>query len=558
MALTPNSGINIGAGAIRTSISSVESGRTMIPHVPGSDANRGGLRGDNLDGANALSPVGRDPTTTADIHDLAGTVKGHVENALTNPFNGLSESLSGPPNGVSGAGGAGGAPKSSGGPGAQKTTSTNPNNGGLSPAQMAALNNANKLDPLTLSSMLADKTNDTAQRRNPDLTEQGHPTADPQLNEALKELGTQLSQNLDNFKSDLSKALEGITNKQQFQQEFQNSGFDDKKELMSFLDEMNKDIKGAINNETGELENYGKFSQEKLDRFNQFLDSAQENGTYNDLVSQGRDIADRYQKGVDMKDNDWVSGNFITTTNDLQAKDGSLDKFAAANTSVAAKEFKNDAQAAVDKAQEMFSDPDVGAKKMQEYMDGDFDKAITDLRENYLAEGKPLEGNEQAQEILDNMMFMKFTSPHAEHASDLQGVIEDVVDKAGERPLDVEDFRENDKVVDFLDKYYKDEDISEQQIELMFKAASNGENTASNQLVGRGQTVYYDDMPSTPEESVSNLTDSISFDDNSDIDENIQDDIQANINEDVQEQQAEQEAQEIIIEEEDFELDEDY
>lgn len=526
-------------------------GRVTTPHAPGSDVARNGTaRGDNIDAA-AGSRVASATQNALWRDSLYGTLDG-INAGLANAAsfqNGLYESQSLPPSGVNGSGATAKSDGAGGGAGAQNTTSTNPNNGGISPSQFAALNQANKLPPELLAKMLADKTNKTEARRDPELKKQGHATADPKLNEALKELGSNLEKKIKEFDDKLKEALKGKTD-EEFKNEFKDSGFDTKADLHKFNDKMREEVKNE------------NFNQETYDKFDKFLKSIPETDEYKKLKEQGLDIQDTYKKGLDETKNDVVAGNFITAADEITKGDENPDgksflesfleqapverdaegkpvmedgkpKFTDTPEGAKAKEFYETAQETIDKTNEMMRDGTTGSSEMEAHLQsGEFNDNITKLKELYTGkdgeEGfagsmKVSDGEQNfAEGIMDNMMFMRYSSPYSGEAAEQQnkGLTEILDSKAPGEKVTVQDLMDNANTKDNIGKYYTEElglkpedDISDYVIpkQSSFEGSYDSYDQQDRPVAMRSEE--------SPAEAISNLEDSVAFaDDIEDLD----------------------------------------
>jgi hypothetical protein len=441
---------------------------------------------------------------------------------------GLYPSMSQPPTGVQGGAGAGsvnsgGAAKSTGGAGPQNTTSTNPNHNGLSPAQVSALNQQNKLPPELLAQLIADKTNKTEARRNPELVKQGQPTADPTLNEALKELGSNIKKKIESFDKKLEKIFQSM-NDEQFKEEFKDSGFDTKKELRDFNAQMKKEV------------SEGNFNKETYDRFSKFLGSIPDKPEYNDLKAEGNEIKDLYKKGLDKTQNEHVAGNFLTAADEVtkgdENKDGKsfLDSFldqAGVERDESGKpqftpeqkekgmeSFYNLAKDSVNEAQSKLSDGKTGAKGFDDYLQkGQFNDNITEMKrlyEGFKGDLKVPEGDKNyAEETMNNMMFMKASSPSSQHAANMEAGIRDIQKQNPGKELTRDDVLKNETMEQKFFKPYYDEafkDLPEPdnnfKREDKVDSPDSGSNSPGNQR--------------SAEDAVASLDSSVSFGDDFD------------------------------------------
>jgi hypothetical protein len=441
---------------------------------------------------------------------------------------GLYPSQSLPPNGVQGGAGAGsvnsgGPAKSTGGAGPQNTTSTNPNHNGLSPAQVSALNQQNKLPPELLAQLIADKTNKTEARRNPELKEQGKPTADPKLNEALEKLGSNIKKKIESFDKKLEKIFESM-NDEQFKDEFKDSGFDTKQELLDFNAQMKKEVLG------------GHFNQETYDKFSKFLGSIPDKLEYKELKAEGNEIKDLYKKGLDATQNEYVKGNFISAAEEITKGDPKedvpsfLDSFldqAGVKRDESGKpqftegqkdieSFYNLAKDSVNEAQSKFTDGETGAKGFDNYLQkGQFNDNITEMKRLYegFQEGFKANLNEgdknYAKETMNNMMFMKASSPSSHHAANMEAGIRDIQKQNPGKELTRDDVLKNKTMEqNFFQPYYDEAFKDLPEPDNKFKredevdSPDSGSSSTSNQR--------------SAEDAVASLDSSVSFGDDYD------------------------------------------
>lgn len=533
--------------------------RVTAPHATGSDVARNGTaRGDNIDAA-AESRVASATQNALWRDSLYGTIDG-INAGLANAAsfqNGLFESQSLPPSGVNGTGATAKSNGAAGGAGAQNTTSTNPNNGGISPSQLAALNQANKLPPELLAKLLAEKTNKTEARRDPELKKQGHATADPKLNEALKELGSNLEKKIKDFDNKLKEALKGKTD-EEFRDEFKNSGFNTKQELHDFNDKMREEIKAE------------NFNQETYDKFDKFLKSIPEKDEYKELKEEGLDIQDTYKKGLDERQNNIVAGNFITAADEITKGDENKDgksflqsfteqaadkgliekdedgkivknedgspKFVDTENGQKAKEFYETAQSTIDKTNTMMRDRVTGAAEMEEFLQsGEFNENITKLKELYGTEEKPGFGAELglgaedenfAKNITNNMMFMQYSSPYSEGASQQNQGLQEILDsKAKGEKVTVQDLIDNPKTRENIGEYYEGVlELEEGQTLENLIIPQKEEQESAPKEFNYGQSAVVMNQTENAADAISNLEDSVAFaDDIDDLD--IEDEI---------------------------------
>ena len=516
-------------------------GRVTTPHAPGSDAIRSGKRGDNIDGV-APSRVADATNQARWRQSLYGTTDG-INGGLASAAafqNGLYPSLSLPPSGVNGSGAIA---QAQGGPGAQQTSSANQQ--GITPAQMQALNQSNKIPPELLAKMLAEKTNKTQARQDPKQLEKGRPTTDPKLNDALEKLGKSLSAKIKEFDMSLQEALNDKTD-EKFKDEFKDSGFDTKKDLFDFNAQMQKNV------------DIGKFDKDTYDQFSQFLDSVPDKEEYKDLKAEGLEIKDAYKKGLDETENNTVTGNFITAKDEITEGEGNegaksflesfkeqapkqvnpdgspkLDDDGQPMLTEKAQEFYDLAEKTINDTNDKFIDTKTGASEMEEHLQtGEFNGNITKLKDLYVGtKDKPglrdqmklVEGEtNSAEKIMDNMMFMKYSSPYSADAKEQnEGLQEILASKNSGEKVTVKDLMDNDKTKNNIGKYYTEElnleSTGDIQNYIIPNELDGGDN--ANPPIEYGQASVSPRSEMNSDKAISDLGDAVAFNYDLDLDE---------------------------------------
>ena len=515
--------------------------RTVSLVTPGSAAARHGSDAKyNIDTV-AQSRVSDATNNSRWVSSLYGSIGGGINNGLANAAafqHGLYPSYSQPPSGVKGGFGAGpgagpgpgagsvnsgGAAKSTGGAGPQNTTPTNPNHNGLSHAQVSALNQQNKLPPELLAQMIADKTNKTEARRDPKLVEQGKPTEDPKLNEALEELGSKLEKKIKSFDQKLENLLKEMSD-DDFKKEFKDSGFDTKKELHDFNAKMKQDV------------SEGKFDQQTYDKFTKFLDSVPETEKYKELKDEGTEIKDLYKKGLDQTQNELVAGNFLTAADEITKGDENKDdksfldsfldqagvekgdngepNFTAEQKEKGMEDFYNLAKDSVEEARSKLSDDTTSAKEFDDHLQsGKFNDKITEMKklhDGFKGDLTVPEGDKNyAEETMNNMMFMKASSPSSPRAAKMEAGIRDIQKENPGKELTRDDVLKNQTMKDTFFKPYYDEafkDIPKPDNDIKLNDDNDSPEASNSKPISQEST----------ENAVANLESSVSFSDDHD------------------------------------------